>query len=397
MTLPERDAQLIVPTYRRLPLSIARARGCSVFDAEGREYLDFFGGLAVTIIGHCHPTVVDAIHAQAGSFAHVSNYFPQAPQLDLAELLRELSGYPRVFYCNSGTEATEAAIKLSRKWGNANGKHEFLAFRGGFHGRSTGALALMEGSAYREGYEPLLPGCAAVPFNDIASLEAAVSEHTAAVFIEMIQGEGGVLPASDDFIDALYRLRRTFGFLVVADEVQTGMGRTGTFLASQRWDERPDLVLLAKGLGGGLPLGAVLMSENMSQVFGVGGHGSTFGGNPVACAAGIATLRVILRDGLLARATEIGNRLCAGLESLHSRYPGVIVDVRGRGCMIGLELGIEAGGVRDACLASGLLVNVTHSTVIRLLPPLILRDEDIERALGILTRAIELAARETRP
>ena len=302
MTLPERDAQLIVPTYRRLPLSIARAHGCSVFDAEGREYLDFFGGLAVTIIGHCHPSVVDAIRAQAGSFAHVSNYFPQAPQLDLAELLRELSRYPRVFYCNSGTEATEAAIKLSRKWGNANGKHEFLAFRGGFHGRSTGALSLMAGSAYREGYEPLLPGCAAVPFNDIASLEAAVSEHTAAVFIEMIQGEGGVLPATDDFIDALYRLRRTFGFLVVADEVQTGMGRTGTFLASQRWDERPDLVLLAKGLGGGLPLGAVLMSENMSQVFGVGGHGSTFGGNPVACAAGIATLRVILRDGLLARA-----------------------------------------------------------------------------------------------
>jgi acetylornithine/N-succinyldiaminopimelate aminotransferase len=397
VTPSERDAQLIVPTYRRLPLSIARAEGCSVFDAEGREYLDFFGGLAVTVIGHCHPSVVDAICAQSARYAHVSNFFPQAPQLELAELLRDLSGFPRVFYCNSGTEATEAAIKLCRKWGRQRGKSEFLSFTGGFHGRSTGALALMAGSAYREGYEPLLTDCMAVPFNDIPALEGAVSERTAAVFVEAIQGEAGVLPASDDFVAALYRLRRTFGFLVVVDEVQTGMGRTGTFLASQRWEEQPDIVLLAKGLGGGLPLGAVLMTETLSQIFGAGGHGSTFGGNPVACAAGIATLRVIHRDGLLARATEIGNRMRSGLEAIRGEHPGLIVDVRGRGCMIGLELGIDAGTVRDACLASGLLINVTHSTVIRLLPPLILRDEDIDAALGILSHAIGLASRETTP
>lgn len=388
MSLHDRDARVIVPTYRRLPLEIVRAEGTRVYDAAGNAYLDCFGGLAVAIIGHCHPEVVSAIRAQSERFGHLSNFFAQTPQVELAERLRDRTGYERVFFCNSGTEAAEAAVKLARKWGAARGKHVLHSFSGAFHGRSTGALSIMPLSSYRAGYEPLLEGCRATAFNDVDALEAAVSERTAAVFLEFLQGESGIVEATPEFAAALYRLREQYGFLLVADEVQSGMGRTGSFLACEHWGGRPDVVLLAKGLGGGLPLGAMLVTEELADVYGMGGHGSTFGGNAISCAAGIATLDVIAREELVARAGRIGERMLRGLRELRAAFPGYLLDARGRGCMLALECATDAAPLHQACLKRGLLVNVTHGRTIRFLPPLILTDDDVDEALHVLREAV---------
>lgn len=391
MQVPERDARAIMPTYGRLPLDITHGEGAYIFDRAGNRYLDLFGGLAVNLLGNAHPRMVAAAEKQLRLYAHLSNYFAQEPQVLLAERLKELTGYPAVYFCNSGTEAAEAAVKLARKWGSTRSKTTLIGFSGAFHGRSMSPLSLMSHAPYREGYQPFLDGCLHLPWNDTAALERSVHSDTAAVFLEPIQGEGGIVPASETFIEALSRLREKYGFLIVADEVQTGVGRTGTFLAADPGLLRPDVVMLAKGIGGGLPLGALLVREEFSGVFGRGGHGSTFGGNPVACAAGLAVLDVIRDEKLMSRALHIGETIMNAMRAFARESSHMIVDVRGRGCMIGIELAAPAYPVLRRCLEQGVLINVTRERVIRLLPPLILSDEQCDVAVETLRACIPAA------
>jgi len=387
MNLIARDNRIMIPTYRRLTIEIARADGVRLYDKSGKSYLDLFGGLAVNLLGHRNPCVLEAIRQQLDRYAHLSNYYLQEPQISLAERLSEKTGMDLVFFCNSGSEATESAIKLARKWGRRRGKHVLLGFTGAFHGRTTGALSLMSKASYRNGYAPFLGRCARLPFNDSSRLRAAVTNSTAAVFLECIQGEGGIVPIKQDFADALSELRDAFGFLLITDEVQAGLGRTGAFLAGEHWKLKPDVVLLAKGLGGGLPLGALLVKEDLGTVYGLGGHGSTFGGNPVACAAGDAVLRVLENERLVERAARIGERLMGAFGSIAEEYPALIHEIRGKGCMIGIEMGKRTPAFANACLEHGALVNITNDATLRLLPPLTLSDDDVSLAVSIFRRA----------
>ena len=385
-TLFERDRTSLLHTYTRLPMEIDRGEGVYLYDSDGRRYLDFFGGLAVNGLGYGHPGVLEAIRSQSARYLHLSNLFPQEPQVVLAERLRAATGFDRVFFANSGAETVEAAFKLQRRWASGGGRREVIAFSGAFHGRTMAGLSLMDAEKYRQGYGPFLEGCTTLPFNDAQALREAAGPHTAAVVLECVQGEGGVLPMEDDFAEALRDLHAKHGFLLIDDEIQTGMGRTGGFLAAEHFGLRPDIVLLAKSLGGGLPLAAVLVREQLADVFGPGGHGSTFGGNPVACAAGIAVMDA-LESGVMRNAASAGAMLQAGLRNLQAEFPSHIVEVRGLGCMQGIVCAQPAKAVMEHCLAEGLLVNVTRDRVIRLLPPLIITAEHIESALAALHNA----------
>lgn len=378
-TLFERDQEAILHTYTRLPLEIDRGEGVYLFSTDGRRFLDFFGGLAVNGLGYGHPAVLEAIRRQIGRYLHLSNLFPQEPQVLLAERLREQTGFSRVYFANSGAEAMESAFKLIRRWGAGNGREEILSFGDAFHGRTMAGLSMMDTAKYREGFGPFLDGCRVLPFNDVAALHAAVGPRTAAIVFEPVQGEGGVQPLTDDFASALRSVQSEFGVLLVADEIQTGMGRTGRFLACDHFDLVPDIVALAKSLGGGLPLAAILVRAQLNEIFGAGGHGSTFGGNPVACAAGAAVVET-LAEGVLEHAAWIGARLQDGLRALAAEYPMLISDVRGFGCMQGIECRYPATFVQDHCLRDGLLVNITRQRVIRLLPPLIITTEHLDEA-----------------
>lgn len=391
-TLAERDNAVFLRTYRRMPVEFVRGEGSRLIDHDGRMYLDLFGGLAVNLLGYGRADVRAAAAAQMDRYFHVSNLFLQSPQIELAERLTARGPFPRCFLCNSGTEAIEAAFKLARRWGASQGRTEYVTFDGAFHGRTLGALALMPHSDYARGFDAQHDAVRQIPYNDVGALRAAVSNATSAVFLEFLQGEGGVRPASASFIAALEALRHEHGFLVVADEIQAGMGRTGAFYSFEHYDIRPDLVTLAKSLGGGLPLGALLAAPHLGDVFQPGDHGSTFGGNPVACAAGSAVLAALEREDRMARAAVIGETMMRGLRALRERFPALIADVRGRGCMIGVELTAAATTVRDEAFARGLLVNVTQGRVIRLLPPLTLLDGEIAEALDILGTALQSVA-----
>ncbi|MDH7514499.1 MAG: acetylornithine/succinylornithine family transaminase [Bacteroidota bacterium] len=396
MDIFTREKERILQTYRRLNVEIVRGEGVYLIDRKGKRYLDAFGGLAVNLLGHRHPELIRAICHQLECYVHLSNVFIQEAQLSLADRLSALSGLNRVFYCNSGAEAVEGALKLVRKWGRGLGRRKVVSFDGGFHGRTMGALSLMSQVRYRDGYEPLLAECFQVPFNDVEAFCRVIDRQTAAVFLECIQGERGVIPIQEDLVNTLKEYRRQYGFLLVVDEVQTGLGRTGTFIAARNWDLDPDIVLLAKGLGGGLPLGAILTREQIAGVFGIGGHGSTMGGNPVACRAGCALLDVLERDDLYGRARVIGNTVMARIRQLQGQYPDWIKDVRGIGCIVGVEFLFGAEQIACRCLEKGLLVNVTHGNVIRFLPPLTFGDEHVARTCDIVEEVIhELAEKES--
>lgn len=390
--LKSRDAELFFPVFSRLDLVIERGEGPWLHASDGRRFLDFFGGLAVNALGHAHPAIRAAISEQAGLYSHLSNLFVQEPQVQLASRLTALTGMQRIFFCNSGTEAVEGAVKLVRKWGSTRGRHTMIAFSGGFHGRTMSALSLMEQDKYRTGYGPFLEGCRVLPFNDPVALREAVSESTAAVFIEFLQGEGGIVPASREFVAELETLRAQHGFLLIADEVQCGAGRTGRFSAFEHWGVRPDVVLMAKAIGGGLPLGAILTDDELAGVYGKAGHGTTFGGNPIACAAGVACIDTILREQLVTNAAWIGSELMNGLEQLRATYPNLIKEVRGAGCMIGMELFVPADAYAIACRERGLLVNVTQGTVVRLLPPYVLQVVHVDKALAVMREAMDVLA-----
>jgi acetylornithine/N-succinyldiaminopimelate aminotransferase len=388
MTLAEREAGSFFHTYKRLPLEIMRGEGMFLFDRDGKRYLDMFLGLAVNALGYAHPAVTAAITAQAGRFTHLSNYFLQETQIRLAELLTAASGYPKIFFCNSGTEATEGAIKLARRWGLQRGKREILSMSNAFHGRTLGALSLMDRPKYRDGFGPFLGQCSVIPFNDVAALEKAVNDHTAAVLLECIQGEGGVRPVSADYARTLTRLQQHFGFLIIADEIQAGMGRTGTFFGFQHFDITPDVVLMAKPIGGGLPLGAILAREDVAAVLQPGMHGTTFGGNPVACAAGITVMEEVAQKKLIEHAAAMGKELKSGLEKLQADFPGKVKEVRGFGLMAGLELEKAGDPIVDALREQGVLINCTDGTVLRFLPPMIVQKEHISSTIDQLRTAL---------
>lgn len=385
-TLYERDLASILHTYSRLPIEIERGEGVYLLGRDGTRYLDFFGGLAVNALGYGYPTVLEAIRIQLDRYLHLSNLFPQESQVALAERLRARSGFDRVYFANSGAETMEAAYKLIRRWSAGSDRFEILAFSNAFHGRTMAGLSMMDAEKYREGFGPFLPGCRVLPYNDVDALKAAVGRRTAAVVFEPVQGEGGVVPLDRAFADELRSLRKQHSLLLVDDEIQTGMGRTGRFLAAEHFGLEADIVTLAKSLGGGLPLGAVLVREPLADVFLPGGHGSTFGGNPVACAAGVAVMDA-LESGVMENASRSGALLKEGLRLLKSEFPMAISEVRGIGCMQGIVCTAPAKPVQEHCLRNGFLVNVTRERVIRLLPPLIITETHVEEALTHLRNA----------
>ena len=376
-------------TYNRFPVILRKGRGMKVWGADGKEYLDFLGGIAVNVLGHCHPKVVVAIQKQAQRLIHVSNYYHIEPQIKLAKLLVNNSFADKVFFCNSGAEANEAAIKLARKYSkdrSGSERYEIITALKSFHGRTLAALTATGQEKFQKGFEPLVPGFRHVPFNDIPALESAITSKTCAVMLEPIQGEGGVIVPSEDYLGKVRELCDRHGLLLILDEVQTGMGRTGKLFAYEHYNIVPDIMTLAKGLGGGFPIGALLATDKVSAVFKPGTHASTFGGNPLACAAAIATLEAILEDGfVLDHCNRTGEYFAERLNQI-KEYHHQIVEVRGKGLLIGVELTRDGMPIVKACLDKGLLINCTGGgNVLRFTPPLIVETKDIE----VLIEALE--------
>ncbi|MBE3582835.1 MAG: acetylornithine transaminase [Limnochordaceae bacterium] len=388
--------QYLLPTYTRQPLVLVRGEGAQVWDVNGRVYLDFVGGIAVALVGHCHPQVVSAVQQQAAELIHTSNLFYTEPAARLAARLAQQAQraglkQPRLFFANSGTEAVEAALKLARRFAavvkGEPGRYEIISALGSFHGRTMGALAATGQEKYQRDFRPLPEGFRYVPYNDAAALGRAISEKTAAVILEAVQGEGGVRPADPGYLQAARRLTRERGALLILDEVQTGLGRTGSFFAFEQAGIQPDLICLAKGLGGGLPIGALIAAAPASQGFAPGSHASTFGGNPLACRAALAVLDVLEQEQLVKAAQAKGERLYQGLAALAQRFG--LAQARGVGLMQALDLGTEAAAqVVDLAREEGLLVNAVSPTTLRLLPPLVTSSEQIQEALGALERAL---------
>jgi acetylornithine aminotransferase len=367
----------ILPTYARADLTIVDGDGCRVRDVNGREYLDFGGGIAVVSLGHCHPAPLGAAHAQLDRLWHASNLYRTEPAEELAELLSARFGGAQAFFCNSGAESVEAALKYARK---ATGKTGVVALDGGFHGRTLGALSVTGQPTKREPFAPLVPGARFVPPNDVAALTAAVDDDdTGLILLEPVLGEGGVVPLEQEFVAAASALPP----LLCLDEVQVGVGRTGTFFASEQLGIRPDLVTLAKGLANGLPIGALLVADDVAGAFAPGDHGSTFGGNPVAAAAACAVVGAI-DDELLANVRARGSQLVAGLGELP------VANVRGRGLLVGFETPARAGEVVEAARDEGLLVLTAGDRVVRLAPPLTVSDDEVAAALDVLARVVTL-------
>ncbi len=377
----------IMNTYGRQPLVLVKGRGTRVFDSDGREYIDFVSGVAVNNLGHCHPRVVVALQKQAQRLMHVSNHYHNEPQINLAKALVTHSFADKAFFCNSGTEAIEAAIKLARRYGREvlkEDRYEIITMRGSFHGRTLGALTATAQERFHKGFEPIVPGFRYVPFNDIKAVEAAVNEHTCAVLVEPIQGEGGVNVPSAGYLKKLREICDRNKLLLMLDEIQTGMGRTGKLYAYEHEGVLPDVAALAKGLGAGMPIGALLATDKAAQALTPGSHGSTFGGNPLACAAALASFETLIEDDIIVPAVELlGRHFLQGLDSLKKNYP-FVKDVRGKGLLIGMELDFPGKDIVTSCLKEGLLINCTMDTVLRFMPPLIISEEEIDKLLGTL-------------
>jgi len=381
--------QNLINTYGCLPLAFVEGRGSYLYDPEGNRYLDFFCGLAVTSLGHGHPGVVRAIKEQAEKLTHVSNVFHSESSARLAQRLAAHFGSGKIFFCNSGAEANEAAIKLARKWGHEHGggRFEIIATLGSFHGRTLGTLSATGQEKYHLGFQPLVPGFRLVPYNDPGAVRTAIGDHTVAIMVEPIQGEGGVVVPSADYLKNLRELCDRAKLLLIFDEVQVGMGRTGKLFAHHHVGVKPDIMSLAKALGGGLPIGAMIAKSEIAESLGPGSHGSTFGGNPVSCAAALAVLDALEKDGVLANATAVGDYLLKELRAIAQGNDRVL-EVRGQGMIIGVVLKEEARPVVDACLKERLLVNATAGNVLRLLPPLNLTREEADHGLAIIRRAL---------
>ena len=379
----------VMPTYAP-SLVLSNGKGVQVRDVDGMSYYDFTSGIGVQAVGHAHPKVVKAIQDQAAALSHCSNLFVHAPETTLAAKLVELSGLGgKVFFCNSGAEANEAAIKLARKWGAQNGgRYEVVTMRQGFHGRTLATLAATAQAWCQEGYDPLPVGFAYADFNDLESVKAAVNEKTVAILLEPVQGEGGVTPAAEEFMKGVRALCDEKNLLMICDEVQSGMGRTGTWFAWQGYDVAPDLFTCAKALGGGLPMGALVSNAKLADVFTPSSHASTFGGNPVAAAASRAVIDVIESEGLLENATKIGALLKEKLESFVDQYDQIL-EVRGKGLMLGLVTEGSASSLVEALRAQGLLVLTAGEHVVRFLPPLNVTEDDVNEAIDMVSDALD--------
>ena len=396
--IPTSQEPHVMKTYGRLPLALSHGRGCWVWDTEGKRYLDGLGGIAVNTLGHAHPRLVPALQEQIGKLIHSSNYYLVPLQEQLAAKLCELSGLTNVFFCSTGLEANEAALKIARKYGHDKGidRPEIVVYEMAFHGRSIATLSATGNAKVQAGFGPLVEGFVRVPLNDVAAIEtvADTNKNVVAIFLEVIQGEGGIRPSTVEYLQAVRRICDERDWLLMLDEVQCGMGRTGKWFAHQWAGIRPDVMPLAKGLGSGVPVGAVVCGPKAADVFGPGNHGTTFGGNPLAMRAGVETIRIMEEDGLLANAATVGAALKAGLERELAGVAGV-AQIRGQGLMIGIELDRPCGDLLGRAAKAGLMLSVTAERVIRLVPPLILNLDEAAQIVAILCPLIKGFLAET--
>ena len=389
----EESAQYIMNTYNRFPIVLRKGRGMKVWGSDGKEYLDFVGGVAVNVLGHCHPKVVVAIQKQAQRLIHVSNYYHIEPQIKLAKLLVENSFADKVFFCNSGAEANEAAIKLARRYFREQvgvNRFEIITALNSFHGRTIATISATGQAKFKAGFEPLVPGFKHVEFNDVDAVDKAITKETCAVLIEPVQGEGGVKIPDPDYLRDIRELCDRHGILLILDEVQTGIGRTGRLFAYEHFGIEPDIVTLAKGLGGGVPIGAMLATDKIASGFQPGTHASTFGGNPLVCAAAVVTMEVLIEDGfVLDQCRRMGKYLKKRLEEMKKEFPSIIAEVRGMGLLIGMELTRDGAPIVKACMDRGLLINCTAGNILRFMPPLIVTEIEIDHLIDILEQTID--------
>jgi predicted acetylornithine/succinylornithine family transaminase len=371
----KKEEELLLQTYKRIPIEISHGEGVYLVSTDGKKYLDFFSGLAVNALGYGNKKVIQAIEEQIKKYIHLSNYYINSPQIELAERLVKYSGLSKVFFANSGTEAVEASLKLIRK--HFGPEKKIITFSNAFHGRTYGSLSLSGKEKYKKYFSPLLPNIVQLEFNNVEQLEDNIDKNTAAVYLEFVQGEGGIQVTSNQFADKIIKLRDRFKFALVADEVQCGIGRTGKPFAFNHYEIEPDLVIVAKAIGVGLPLGALITNKKYENVFHPGDHGSTFGGNPVACAAGLVVLNEVFENGLMNNVARLGEYFKSELNTLRKKYIQKINEVRGSGFMLGVELFKPCESLVKSFRDRGILVNCTNGNVLRILPPLISTKEDI--------------------
>jgi acetylornithine/N-succinyldiaminopimelate aminotransferase len=372
--------KVMAKTYKRFPIVITKGKGCSLWDAEGKKYIDFVSGIAVCNLGHAHPRISEALSKQADILLHVSNLYYTEPQIELASLLTENSFADRVFFCNSGAEANEAAIKLARKYFKDKGESEryrIITMEKSFHGRTMATLSATGQDKIRKGFEPILEGFDYIPFNDIDAMRKSINSSTCAVLLEPIQGEGGVRCPDPDYLKAVRRLCDEKRVLLIFDEIQTGMGRTGKFFAYEHFGIEPDIITLAKALANGLPIGAMLASEEVAQAFGPGAHASTFGGTPIITAASIQVVKVLLEEKLFHHCAKIGAYFKERLQDFKAKHES-IVDVRGMGLLLGMKLKVEGDTIVNSCMEKGFLINCIQGNILRFIPPLIIEKEEID-------------------
>jgi len=381
----------VAHTYARYPVLLVRGKGTRVWDLAGEEYLDFVSGLAVCNLGHCHPRVVKAIQEQAEKLIHVSNFYYIEPQIQLASLLCKHSFADKVFFCNSGAEANEGALKLARKFAKektGKNRYEIITMERSFHGRTLATLTATGQEKFHKGYDPLMPGFKYVPFNDIGAVKNAMDSKTCAVMVEPIQGEGGVNCPSEGYLKALRDLCDEQKLLLIFDEVQVGMGRTGRLFAYEHEGVEPDMLTLAKSLAGGVPIGALLIKQGIADSFKPGDHASTFGGNPLASSAGVAALTAILKEGMLENCRKMGDYFLSKLEEMKKQFP-FVKEVRGKGLILGMELKMDGGSIVKEMLKKRILINCTMGNVLRFLPPLIVTQEEVDRVVKTLAEVFE--------
>ncbi len=380
------DQQYYLQTFRRFPLAMERGEGCYLWDVEGNKYIDALAGIAVNNVGHCHPKVVKAIQDQAGRLTHISNFFVSVPQVQLSEKLVSLSGLERVFFTNSGAESLEGAIKIARKYAHSRNRGgTIISFHNSFHGRTMATIATGQ-KKYQEGFDPIPTGFRHVPFNDLEAVKEAIDQETAAILIEPIQGEGGINVADQEFLKALRALCDQHDIVLIFDEVQCGIGRTGHWFAKDYFGVQPDIMTLAKGLGGGVPIGAILSNEKVSSAINFGDHGTTFGGNPLVCAASLATLEVIGEEHLLEHARDMGQWLKGQIEALNEPS---IKEIRGTGLMLGIVFDMETKPLVLEMMKHGVIANATAGNVLRLVPPLIITKKELSTILDVMVTSLQ--------
>jgi len=381
----EKDSEYVFQNYTRQPIALSSGLGALVWDSQGKEYIDCVAGIAVNNIGHCHPAVVEAISTQVSELIHVSNLYYNTQQAELAARLVPKTGMDRVFFCNSGTEAVEGALKLARR---ATGRTDFVAAEHSFHGRTMGALSVTHKPQYREPFQPLIQKVEFVPYSNVEALKGAMNKDTAALILEPIQGEGGIRVPDDDYLQAARDICDDAGALLIFDEVQTGMGRTGKWFAREHSGVVPDIMTMAKAMAGGLPMGALLATEETASKMQKGDHAATFGGGPLLCAAALASLKVIEDEGLVERSARIGSYLVDKLEKLELE---AVREIRGKGLMVGMELAVKCGPIVDYARENGVLLNCTSDSVLRFVPPLVITPTQIDRVVEVVALGIERA------